>query len=76
MSDNIITTMVFGGRKFNNWKEENPRGIYDAFKTSQGSSTEIERILNDATGNECRKQVKDFIEESEKIGLLGLIDTK
>ncbi len=47
--------MVFGGRKFKNWKEENPGSIYKAFKIAKGSSIEIERILNDATGNECPK---------------------
>jgi len=63
--------MVFGGKKFESWKQENPEGIYEAFRNAQGSSTEMERILNEQTNDECRKQIKDFINESKKLGLLS-----
>lgn len=60
--------MVFGGRKFRNWKKQNPEGIYGAFRDAGGNSTEMDRILNERTNNECRKQIKDFINESKKLG--------
>lgn len=62
--------MVFGGRKFKHWKKQNPVGVYEAFRDAQSSSTNMERILNEKTNNECRKQIKDFINESKKLGLL------
>jgi hypothetical protein len=62
--------MVFGGRKFKNWKKNNPEGIYEAIRDARGKSTELDRILNERTNSECRKQIKDFINESKKLGLL------
>jgi hypothetical protein len=62
--------MVFGDGKFKKWKKENPEGIYHAFTLAKGSSIEMGRILNDATNNESREQVKKFIKDSKKLGLL------
>lgn len=55
--------------KFKKWKE-NPEGIYQAFTLANGSSVEMGRILNEATNNESREQVKKFIKDSKKLGLL------
>lgn len=63
--------MVFGGRKFEKWKKENPSGIFEIFRVAQGSSMEMERILNQATNNECQKQIKKFIKESKELGILS-----
>jgi hypothetical protein len=62
--------MVFGGRKFNKWREQNPDGIYTAFKEAQGDSQELERILKEKTSFQCNKQIKHFVRLSKKIGIL------
>ncbi len=84
MSDNIITTyrfiyliytgdkyvniMVFGGRKFRNWKEENPKRLGDLYLQSDGDASIMENILNNETKGVCRMQIREFMMKAYEMG--------
>jgi len=60
--------MVFGGKKFESWKQENPVRLANIYVQSDGDANVMENLLNQETLGECRKQIREFISKAYDLG--------
>jgi hypothetical protein len=60
--------MVFGGRKFNKWREQNKRLLQEIYIESLGDASLMEEYINMNTQGECRKQVREFMIKLYELG--------
>lgn len=64
--------MVFGGRKFKDWKNQNPQGLANIYLQSSGDATVMENLLNEATLGKCRKQIREFMLKADDLGYFSI----
>ena len=60
--------MVFGGRKFKKWKEQDRTRLGNIYLQSTGDASLMENLLNNETRGECRKQVREFMLKAYELG--------
>jgi hypothetical protein len=60
--------MVFGGRKFKDWKKQNPEGLVNIYLQSNGDANVMENSLNEVTMGKCRKQIREFMLKAADLG--------
>lgn len=60
--------MVFGGRKFKKWKEQNRSLLQEIYIESLGDASLMEEYINMNTQGECRKQIREFMIQLYELG--------
>jgi len=62
--------MVGGGKKWKQFKENNASNLRNLLSQSEGDATYMQDMLNQATDRKCEKQIKKWIKENKKAGVL------